>query len=167
MVALALAACSGDDDAPATKRRETVDLSGAQPATFVAHGSVEQVWLTGADAGEELRLVDRDDGLVDTQTADPQGSVIFRDVPPGKNFRVAGVETVSATVDVTRPRDVPDDAFYSGQTIAPGYGYLETRDGTLLAINVTLPGPPEAGPYPTVIEYSGYSPADPASRKAS
>ena len=35
-----------------------------------------------------------------------------------------------------------------------------SRDGTSLAINVKLPGPPEDGPYPTVIEYSGYSPAD-------
>ena len=58
-IALALAACSGDDDSDdAASEREIVDLSGAEPATFVTHGSVEQVWLTGADASEELRLVD-------------------------------------------------------------------------------------------------------------
>ncbi len=38
-----------------------------------------------------------------------------------------------------------------------GYGYLTTRDGTKLAINVHLPGPASKGPYPTVIEYSGYA----------
>ena len=35
------------------------------------------------------------------------------------------------------------------------------RDGTTLSANVVLPGPPEAGPYPTVVEYSGYDPSDP------
>ena len=58
-----------------------------------------------------------------------------------------------------------------------GYGYLTTRDGTQLAINVhppqdvadALPLPdgielPKLGdgPYPTLIEYSGYGYADPA-----
>src|SRR5437762_2203164 len=58
-------------------------------------------------------------------------------------------------------------AFYRQQEIGPGYGYLETRDGTTLAINVILPGPPEDGPYPTVIEYSGYDPANPDSPQPS
>ncbi|HEY6397209.1 MAG TPA: CocE/NonD family hydrolase, partial [Solirubrobacteraceae bacterium] len=41
-----------------------------------------------------------------------------------------------------------------------GYGYLTTRDGTKLAIDVRLPsGPP---PYPTLFEYAGYGYADPA-----
>ena len=35
------------------------------------------------------------------------------------------------------------------------------RDGTTLSANVVLPGPVEDGPYPTVVEYSGYTPADP------
>ncbi len=77
----------------------------------------------------------------------------------------------------------PDQAFYDAQTIipgngaipdaspnpvpaVPGYKYLTTRDGTTLSINVMLP--PGADPvnhpertYPTVIEYSGYSPSAP------
>ena len=40
-----------------------------------------------------------------------------------------------------------------------GYGYLTTRDGTKLAINVQLPSGP--GPFPTLVEYSGYGYADP------
>ena len=40
-----------------------------------------------------------------------------------------------------------------------GYGYLTTRDGTKLAIAVRLPSGP--GPYPTLIEYSGYGYANP------
>ncbi|MBV9603742.1 MAG: CocE/NonD family hydrolase, partial [Solirubrobacterales bacterium] len=41
-----------------------------------------------------------------------------------------------------------------------GYGYLTVRDGIKLAIDVRLPSGP--GPYPTVVEYSGYGYADPA-----
>ncbi|HEY8582403.1 MAG TPA: CocE/NonD family hydrolase, partial [Capillimicrobium sp.] len=42
------------------------------------------------------------------------------------------------------------------------YGYLTTRDGTKLAINVQLPGPASEGPYPTLVEYAGYGYANPA-----
>ncbi len=149
---------------PPPRRRSTLDALG--PATFDAHGSVEQVWLIGAEPGAELRLVDEDAVVVATAAADAQGSLIFRDVPPA-DYRVAAADTVSDAVTVAAPDDHPDAAFYAAQDIVPGYGYLETRDGTLLAINVTLPGPPEAGPYPTVIEYSGYSPADPDSPQPS
>ena len=41
------------------------------------------------------------------------------------------------------------------------------RDGTLLSAYVTLPGPPEMGPYPTVVNYSGYDPARPGAPYAS
>jgi predicted acyl esterase len=88
----------------------------------------------------------------------------------GRGYRVATTgTTVSATapVAVTNPGDDPAASFYGAQAIAPGYGYLRTRDGTLLAINVTLPGPPDRGPYPTVVEYSGYSPADPTAPQPS
>ena len=34
-------------------------------------------------------------------------------------------------------------------------------------MNVTLPGPPDQGPYPTVVEYSGYSPSDPTAPQPS
>ena len=41
------------------------------------------------------------------------------------------------------------------------------RDGITLSMTVHLPGPADKGPYPTVIEYSGYSPADPKSPQPS
>ena len=40
---------------------------------------------------------------------------------------------------------------------------MTTRDGTTLSANVVLPGPADGGPYPTVVEYSGYQPSDPGS----
>ncbi len=53
----------------------------------------------------------------------------------------------------------PPQSFYSGQTLEDGYGYITTRDGTTLSANVSLPS--GDGPFPTVVEYSGYSPSRP------
>jgi predicted acyl esterase len=156
-VLLVVAGCS----AAVRPQGPRVKVSGLAPASYVTHGSVNQVWLTGAEAGQRLRLIDRDDRLVQVQRADAQGSLIFRDVPAGQGYRVVSRETIGAAVAVTRFGDDPSPSFYDAADVGPGYGYLATRDGTLLSINVTLPGPPEQGPYPTVVEYSGYSPSNP------
>ena len=147
------------------------DLSRAVPATFTAHGSVEQLYVTDAETGMGLELIGADGSVLATGTADDQGVLIFRDVQPAAGYAVAtdanGVLQASARVTVSAPQDAPDASFYQRQQIGPGYGYLETRDGTLLAINVILPGPVENGPYPTVVEYSGYDPANPDSPQPS
>jgi hypothetical protein len=124
-----------------------------------AHGSVDQVWITDAHPGKQLLLVDEESRLITKATADPQGSLIFRNVREGRGFRVAEVGdvstpgTVSARFDVTGVNDAPAGSLYTGQSIGAGYGYLRTRDGTLLSMNVTLPGPADQSPYPTVVEY--------------
>jgi predicted acyl esterase len=147
------------------------DLSLAAPAPFTAHGSVEQLYVTDAAAGSELELVGSDGLVVTSGRADAQGSLVFRDVPAGRGYVVAtgypGDPQASNAVDVTTADEAPDESFYAQQEIGKGYGYLETRDGTLLAINVILPGPADQGPYPTVIEYSGYDPANPDSPQPS
>ena len=56
-----------------------------------------------------------------------------------------------------------------GAPLENGFNYLEVRDGVRLSAMVRLPdeaihGP---GPYPTVIEYSGYGPSNPASEEPS
>lgn len=50
-----------------------------------------------------------------------------------------------------------------GYTDEQGYGYLTVRDGTHLSVNVRLPDPLlyGNGPYPTVVQYSGYAPSRP------
>ena len=50
----------------------------------------------------------------------------------------------------------------SNLSATSGYGYLTTRDGTQLSVQVVLPGPPDKGPYPAVMEYSGYDPSSPS-----
>ena len=128
-------------------------------------GSVEQVAVTNAPRGVVAKLLTSSGKTVATVKTDAAGAALFRDVQPGTSYVV---RVGSASVDgivVTTPADTPPQAFYSSQTINDGFGYLKTRDGTLLSINVKLPGPAASGPYPTVIEYSGYDPSNPAGQQ--
>jgi len=130
----------------------------------IAHGSVGQVYVTDAAPATALYLVNGESTVVQTGTTDANGSLIFRNVPIGEGYTVVAVSDPSAVtgpVEVTAMDDPPDHSFYANQTIGRGYGYLQARDGTLLAINAVLPGEPEDGPYYTLIEYSGYDPANP------
>jgi predicted acyl esterase len=132
-------------------------------ATFVARGSVEQVHVTGAGPGTKLTLVDKHGDEVETKTAGPLGGIVFRRVDPGVNYRVRQGSAESSKLRVLTDRPRPKHKkIYDQDLPAGGYGYLRTRDGTQLAINVHLPGPAEDGPYPTLVEYSGYGYANPA-----
>lgn len=138
--------------------------SSPTPEVLQAFGSVEQVYVINALPGAAMELRDAGDQVVATGAADSAGSLIFRGVAPGEDYAIVlgeGGERV-AGLDVLAPDEHPDPSFYAAQEIVAGYGYLRARDGTLLAINVVLPGPIENGPYPTVVEYSGYDPANPA-----
>ncbi len=128
--------------------------------TFAAHGSVEQIYVTDADPGAALQLIDTTGQTVQTGTADAQGSFIFRKVPIGRGYVVVmnpgDSQQESQPVAATDPHDPPDPSLYSSQQIVDGYQYLTTRDGTKLNIMVYLPGPIDQGPYPTLVDYSGY-----------
>ena len=59
-------------------------------------------------------------------------------------------------------------SLFEDQELVEGINYLEMRDGTTLAAMVRFPSfprddVPADGPYPTVVNMSGYSPADPSS----
>ncbi|HLJ99575.1 MAG TPA: CocE/NonD family hydrolase [Streptosporangiaceae bacterium] len=97
-----------------------------------------------------------------TKRADSLGGVLFRNVPPGRGYRLRQRAERSGPLTVLSERPAPPDpaALYRQRIPVSGYGYLTTRDGTKLAIDVHLPsGPP---PYPTLVEYSGYGYADPS-----
>jgi uncharacterized protein len=125
-------------------------------AAFTTRGSAEQVYVTGADPGSRLTLVDRHDRKVASRHAGRLGAAVFRHVEPGRGYRLRGRRL---TVLSTRSKP-PSTKLYDQKIPASGYGYLRTRDGTRLAINVRLPAGP--GPYPTVVEYTGYDSANPA-----
>lgn len=96
---------------------------------------------------------------------DEFGSLLVRDLLGGTTYRfVFDDGTVSAPFTTLTRDDHPAPAFYAEQRLpTEGLGYITTRDGTTLSASVWLPGPADAGPYPTVVEYSGYTPSDPES----
>ncbi|MCU1448376.1 MAG: peptidase [Acidimicrobiales bacterium] len=150
----------------------------AAAASFSAHGSVEQVYATGLTPGVQASLLDSAGKTVATKKADSLGGLLIRNVKPGSGYRLrlgkGGEESDPLTVLSTQAAPPSTDVY--NQTIpTSGYGYLTTRDGTKLAIDVHppsdvsgalptgyLPPPPSPGPSPTLIEYSGYGYANPA-----
>jgi predicted acyl esterase len=138
-------------------------MAGKSESELTARGSVEQVYVTGAKPGKRVKLLHRGQ-VVDAKRAGELGGVVFRRLDPGRGYRVReGRRGESGSLRVLSRRARPPSKELYEQTIpAGGYGYLTTRDRTRLAINVHLPGPPGGGPYPTLVEYSGYGYANPA-----
>lgn len=129
-------------------------------------GSVEQVAVTEAVPGAEIRLLTRGQREVETAEANENGTALFRDVEPGNGYRV----TQTTATEESRPSNAvrvlpreytPPQGFYERQTLERGYGYFEVRDGTTLGYQLLTPDEDEWGepPYPTVIDYSGYEPS--------
>jgi predicted acyl esterase len=153
----------------------------AAAASVSAHGSVDQVYATGLGSFARGLLVNRAGRTIARKRADSLGGLLFRNVTPGVGYRVrlssGGAESGPLSVLSTRP-EPPSTSVYNQTIPSSGYGYLTTRDGTKLAIDVHLPQDvtnavplpggihlpqlPVGGPYPTLIEYSGYGYADPA-----
>ncbi|MEM9492906.1 MAG: CocE/NonD family hydrolase, partial [Myxococcota bacterium] len=150
---IAVPACSDDDDG-------SIEVA----APFQVRQSVEQLHITQAEPGTTLEVVAADGTVVASGTVDDLGSLIVRQLPPGDGYavRVAdGSEQVDDLTVMSVAGSTPSQEFYAGQVLEPGFGYIETRDGTLLSVYVQLPGPVEDGPYPTLINYSGYAPSRP------
>ncbi|RJO63364.1 MAG: CocE/NonD family hydrolase [Myxococcales bacterium] len=157
---------SGDaDENDAAEADADTDDDAAEAPPFHVRGSVEQIHIWGAPPETAMELVGLSGSVEQSATTDYQGSLIFRNRAPGEGYavRLAGDPDVAVN-DVTVMSvegSLPDEEFYASQRLEPGYGYLTTRDGTTLSIFVSLPGPVEEGPYPTLINYSGYSPSAP------
>ncbi len=138
-----------------------------RPAGFTAHGSIRQAYVLGAKRGDRLRLVDARGRTVGAGRADRLGSRIFRDVRPGPGYTVR--LTRGRVVETTRRFRVlgagenPRQSFYRRKKLHQGLNYVTMRDGVVLAMTVRLPpGKTLAdGPFPTLIEYSGYQTAAP------
>src|SRR3954451_13656021 len=118
-------------------------LTGASAAeAFDARGSARQVYVTGLAAKQEMTLVDGSGRTVQRKRASGLGGLLFRDVEPGGGYRVrpAGGGVASGPLTVLSNRPAPPSTAGYGQTLpARGYGYLTTRDGTRLAVNVHPP----------------------------
>jgi uncharacterized protein len=149
-------------------------LAATDAGAFEAHGSVEQVYVTGAAPGAKLKLV-RKGKTVTKDNVNELGGLVFRGVKPGKGYTVKGGGSTSKPLKVLTDKAAPPDPSIYNQTIpSSGYGYLTTRDGTELAYTVhpptdissilpgDIPSISTPGQSPTLIEYSGYGTADPS-----
>ncbi len=142
--------------APATTHR----------ASFTARGSIGQAYVLGAPKGAKLLLV-RKGRVLATGRADRLGSRIFRALPAGGGYtvrrRTAHGVAGTRSFSVLRPGANPPAAFFQKKKLHAGLNYVTMRDGVKLAMTVRPPpGKTLAdGPFPTVIEYSGYQTAAP------
>lgn len=127
--------------------------------------SVEQIHIWGSNPGTAFVVLDGAGEVAANGTSDDWGSLMFRLLEPGSGYVVQVVdnedEYVGQLTVIAIEESLPDESFYSEQILEPGFGYLTTRDGTTLSVFISLPGPPEEGPYPTLVNYSGYSPSRP------
>ena len=133
-------------------------------AEFSVRESVEQLHVSHAGPGVELSVQGPSGGEIARGRTDELGSLVFRALAPGDGYRVREVESgrESRKLVVLSPSSsARSQEFYSSQVLTPGYQYIETRDGTTLSVYITLPGPIEDGPYPTIVNYSGYEPSRP------
>src|SRR4051794_30943676 len=152
---------------------------GVADAAMDAHGSSKQVYATGLPSKAQVSLFDGNGRKVATKRATGLGGVLFRSVKPGTGYRVrpkGGAKSGPLTVSSDKAAPPSTDVY--NQTLpTSGYGYLTTRDGIKLAIDVHPPsdisnaapvgihlpkGPVPGSGSPTLIEYSGYGYANPA-----
>src|SRR3954471_23343602 len=114
----------------------------AAEASLSAHGSAKQVYVTGLAPGARVSLLNPAGRKTATKRADAQGGLLFRSVRPGTGYRVrvspGGATSGPLTVLSTQSAP-PSTAIYDQTIPSSGYGYLTTRDGTKLAINVHPP----------------------------
>jgi len=159
------------------------------PATFTIRPGVEQVSVTEVEPFTPLTLYRSGGGKLVTLVADALGQASFIFVPdehgvyetgPDAPIPEGSLRTMKAgryvirnesvdPVEATEPfnvlhrADVPPESFYDAQVLHEGYQYIEVRDGTKLSVTVHFPDPSLWGPapWPTVVNYSGYSPSNP------
>jgi predicted acyl esterase len=146
----------------------TAVTARADAATVTARGSIGQAYVLGAPKGAKLKLLRNGTGL-QNGTADRYGSFIFRGLKPGHGYRVRvgtgrRARTTTPAFNVLGAKTSnPSRAFFKKIKLKQGLNYVKVRDGVELAMTVRLPTGKtlEDGPFPTLIEYSGYQTAAP------
>jgi predicted acyl esterase len=151
----------------------TIDRTAA--ATAVAplqgNGSVNEAWLTGAHPGDRIMLLRNGNpvlNLANPGTADSLGSLIIRNLRPGRGYgwddMTTGQQTAAFSVLAPGRNPAATAPLYTQQPIHEGLNYITMRDGIQLAATVRYPYGKTctaSAPCPTVIEYSGYNVAGP------
>jgi len=137
-------------------------------------GSIQQIYVQDAEPGSTVLLVNPGNQVIRTAETDAFGSKIFREVRPLPGYRV--IQRQGSDVAGTRkvrslkPGDNPKQSYYDNlPPLQAGLNYVRMRDGVTLAMTVRLPigKTINDGPFPTVIEHTGYAGAAPGNLLAS
>ncbi len=178
------AACSSADDADTADGEDpTTEIDGDAAETAAEDDEPDQPELEQLDLEVrpgpfQITIDEGPEGLsptgrVEVTTTDGTpitgsefaltGSALLRGLPEGEvDLQVVDGDTSYRKQRVTVPGEaVEDPSIYDGVELSAGFNYIPTRDGTTLSAFISLPGSATDGPYPTLIEYSGYSPSDP------
>ncbi|HTN99500.1 MAG TPA: CocE/NonD family hydrolase, partial [Microthrixaceae bacterium] len=126
-------------------------------------GGIEQIYVLGAAPGAKIS-VSAPGKKTQSGVADRLGSLAIRELEQGTTYKVTNEASKdSRNVTVLRATDNPPQSFYSSTKMKEGLNYIPMRDGITLAATVRPPLGQSLsdGPFPTVIEYSGYQIAAP------
>ncbi|MBM4282292.1 MAG: CocE/NonD family hydrolase [Deltaproteobacteria bacterium] len=166
---------------------ESVTVTGARPGAHLE--------LRDSDDTLLVTLIASDEGIAHFAYIPAEPLVLSsgldapladgRTLKPGDGYVLVDADTApprrSAPFRVLAIDDVPDPSLYdeqvldgavvkligAGDPVEQGFQYVTTRDGTTLSVMVRFPDPSlYPPPWPTVIEYSGYSPSRPDSIEA-
>lgn len=155
-------------DAATEPETETLDDLPVLELGDIVRPGVEQVALIDAEPDVVYDIADAAGDTVASGVVDQYGSLVFRSLDADVDYRLVSDDGASAPIDVLARDQHPDAAFFAEQRLEvnrennTGFDYIGARDGTTLGAYIVLPGPVEDGPYPTVVEYSGYSPSNPS-----
>jgi hypothetical protein len=143
--------------------------SAGAAVTTRAFGSVEAAYLT-APTGTVAKLFNSAHHVVGTGTTDALGALVIHDVTPGKGYHFTlkdkGLTSATSSFTVMSQTQPRSKSFYGAVKFHVGLNYIPMRDGITLAATLRLPlgkTSLKQGPFPTLIEYSGYGTAAPGS----
>ena len=151
----------------ATSHAAGAATSAAGTAPFTTQGSVEQVAVTHAPEGAVAKLLTSSGKTVTTgQDRRRRAPCCSAMCHPARGTWCGSAPTGPTASPSPRPlthRHLPSTP---RRRINDGYGYLKTRDGTTLSINVKLPGPADARPVPHRRRVLGVRPVEPRRPRA-
>ena len=145
-------------------------LSRAASLEVLVRGSVNAIYVNSSidgapSVGTAVTARNSRGVTVGTGVLDSYGALVLYDIPAAKGYTVSVGALTTPPFEVLSAFNPPAASLYSGAPLQPGINYITMRDGIQLAVAVRLPdGKTMAdGPFPTVVEFSGYTTAAPHS----
>lgn len=172
---------------PGVELATVYDAEPGQELTLYDDAGKKLTTLVADDQGRANFAYVLDDPEITLDEAQSAGLAAGTTLRPGSYLLrddQADPVLASEPFEVLSRQDAPDLAFYQEQVLdgvelnlvgepvagadpEDGFQYIEMRDGVTLSAMVRFPDQSVygEGPWPTVIEYSGYSPSNPASEE--